>query len=1245
MVLPACIVRHLLARYDPRAAILDREGEVIEAPRGAPPIDGRSFAGALAELDGGSPSVVVGSSPDRAERWRLEPIHDDERVAAVLVAPDEDEPPLAETELVSLVADELADLSETAIIFISFVDTERRYRFVNRSYSRWFDPGDGLPLVGRHVREVLGEEVYREVEPMIDRVLAGETAEIDLDREIHDVGVKHVRVRYIPSRDARGQVRGFYVLAFDKTPHTQIQRALAESEARFQEIVEHLDEVVWTVEGEFPNLKQLYLSPSFERVFGWPVELTFATPRAWLQTVVEEDRERVVDGLQDFHRELEFRVRRPDGTLRWLNVKRYPVMDEEGRLLRRVGTATDITARKEIELELRASEERFRLALENVPVFVSNQDRELRYTWTSRDESGLAQGVLLGKRDADLLARPDDVETITALKRRVLDTGKGIHEEVAIHVGGKRMILDLMIEPLRDASGEIVGITSASTNITQKHAAAAARREELERLVAERTEAVVKSEARLRAVLEAASELIISIDEGGTIDSCNRAIVELLGYTPEEVLGRNVSMLMPEPHRGQHDRYLQRYDLTGVMRLIGRPRELSARAKDGTEVPVRIQIAQTMVDGQRMYVGVLQDRRPEERAQEALRYRAALVDNMTNAVVSTDLGMRIVTWGGGAEAIYGWAADEVVGRRVSEVLASKLEGEHDVAQQQLFEEGSWRGEATQRRKDGSSVVVSSHVSLVRDASGHPTGVIAVNADITAIKDLQAQYAHMQKMEALGRLTAGIAHDFGNLLMGISGCATLALSQVSEESAAARSLRALIEATRRGAGLSRQLMTFSRKKGELRDEVLSLDAVVFTTRSLLDRLIGDDIELVTELACSRGHLRADASRLEQILVNLIINAVDAMPKGGTITIATSEVDVMPHDAERRGLPVSGPHVRLRVTDTGQGMDDATMERLFEPFFTTKPVGEGTGLGLSTVYAFTKEMGGGLEVHSVVGQGTSFSLYFPRTEPDLAEPDPHQTLPRGTEAVLLVEDESLVRLTVRHYLESLGYTVLEATSPYDALRMCGNASERIDLLLSDVVMPEIGGRECARRARALRPELHVLFMSAHPEEHLLARGSLRPGDEVLHKPFSRAELAAAIRRTLEAPTTKTAGEPPPRRGGRVLVVDDAELTLISTSDFLRGAGHHTFMAATAADALACVDREDIELVLADLTLPDMIGTELVREIRSRRPTTAIIYMSGFSREHAEVGPEEIWFQKPIELNALLDAIDAQLRRREG
>jgi nitrogen-specific signal transduction histidine kinase len=397
--------------------------------------------------------------------------------------------------------------------------------------------------------------------------------------------------------------------------------------------------------------------------------------------------------------------------------------------------------------------------------------------------------------------------------------------------------------------------------------------------------------------------------------------------------------------------------------------------------------------------------------------------------------------------------------------------------------------------------------------GRPA-TLATMVDMTAHRELEERFRQAQKMEAIGQLAGGIAHDFNNLLTVIIGRSHLLLRSISPEDATYRNLTLIHDTAQRASALTTQLLAFSRRQ-LLQPKVLILNEIVRGLESLLRRLIGEDMRLTTRLDPSPGRVKADPSQLEQVIMNLVVNARDAMPAGGSLTISTSNVELTERDVLSLPGIRPGPYVMLAITDSGIGMDEATQIRIFEPFFTTKKAG-GTGLGLSTVWGIVHQSGGAVQVQSRVGQGTTFSVYLPRVEEEVRPEDTPipSALPERGETILLIEDDSEVRTLAQEVLEARGYRILAADLPGEALEIAGAHPGPIHLLLTDVVMPGASGRQIADRLAVTRPEMRVLYMSGYMDDTILRHGISEQEIAFLPKPFAPNTLARKVREVLDA-----------------------------------------------------------------------------------------------------------------------------------
>jgi PAS domain S-box-containing protein len=525
--------------------------------------------------------------------------------------------------------------------------------------------------------------------------------------------------------------------------------------------------------------------------------------------------------------------------------------------------------------------------------------------------------------------------------------------------------------------------------------------------------------------------------------------------------------------------------------------------------------------------GVLGQLQAKEAANRRL---GTILEQTEEAILTVDLDIRITSWNLGARRLLGRTAEEMLGRPLASLFAEGVDDPEGMAIRLLDTRLPERLETKFRSADGSPIDVMASGSPLSAADGRLDGHIIVARDITERRsaeakraELEAQFRQAQKMEAVGRLAGGVAHDFNNLLTVIVGRSEFLRLQLPANDPLLRHVDVIAKGAQRAAKLTGQLLAFSRRQ-VLQPKVLDLNGVIGGMAEMLRQLIGENIVLVTRPAPGLGQVMADPGQVEQILMNLAVNAHDAMPSGGRLTLETSNVVRDETYARHHMGARPGAYVMLAVTDTGTGMSAETQARLFEPFFTTKGPGKGTGLGLATMYGIVKQSGGNVWVYSELGRGTCFRVYLPRVDAavDAVEgPDGAGTSPRGHETILLVEDETDLRELALEILEMQGYVVLVAAEAREALRLSEGHAGRIDLLLTDVVMPGMSGRELAVQLAKRRPELGVLYMSGYAADAIASHGVLEPEIMLLQKPYSPAALAHKVREVLDALTVGRAG----------------------------------------------------------------------------------------------------------------------------
>jgi PAS domain S-box-containing protein len=626
---------------------------------------------------------------------------------------------------------------------------------------------------------------------------------------------------------------------------------------------------------------------------------------------------------------------------------------------------------------------------------------------------------------------------------------------------------------------------------------------------------LAESEARLASIINSTKDAILVVDPAQRIILFNTAAEQMFRNTAGQALGQPINRFIPRPSVDPPSSTSGAGEQTSTSLTAHIRKGTQGIRADGEVFPLEASIARVNMGGSKCHTIVVRDITERQRADQRIRELATLLEKAQDAILIRDQDDNIVFWNQGAERLYGWTALEAVGRKSQDLLFKEPSSQYHEVLRAVVEHGEWLGELEQVARSGKPVVVTSHWTLARGEQGKLKGNLIINTDITEKKRLETQLLHAQRMESIGRLAGGVAHDFNNLLTVISGYSELLLFQRDPDDPIVEPLCEIRKAGERAAALTRQLLAFSRKQ-ILQFQLVNLNQLVRESEKMFRLLIGADIDFASVLAPELGLVKTDPGQMEQVLLNLIVNARDAMPAGGHLTVQTHNVDLDESYAQRQSGVRPGPHVLLAITDTGTGMDESVKSRIFEPFFTTKQVGKGTGLGLATVFGIVQQSAGHIEVDSEVGHGTTFKIYLPRQDQDAqvaAEPAPELKTPTGTETVLLAEDEDGVRALAQLALQSHGFEVLEACDGLQAIDICQHYQKPIHVLVTDVVMPNIGGRLLVDRVRALRPDVKVLYLSGYTDDAVVRHGVLQAGTPLLQKPFTPMTLARKVREILD------------------------------------------------------------------------------------------------------------------------------------
>ncbi len=901
--------------------------------------------------------------------------------------------------------------------------------------------------------------------------------------------------------------------------YTQVQKA----EENYRSIFEHAVEGIFqaTPEGRF-----LTANPAMARILGYdsPEELIEKITDVEHQLYVNPTDRKAAARLQEDGGILvgfEFEAYRKDGRTIWLSLNRRSVYDEKGRELYREGSIEDITERKlaeEKQERLAAEIETQRQRLDNIVGTVPG------VVWEAWQPDAVRQRMdfvsdyvekLLGYSVEEWLAtpnfwltnvHPDDREEATRIAGNCLSSAKGATQEFRWITKDRREVwVESNYVVIKDNEGLPIGLRGVTTDITER----------------KRAEAELHfQKSLLESQTEASVDGILVVSNDGRILSFNKRFVELWKI-PEPVLETRsdqmalesvlASLVNPEEF------------LTHVDYLYQHPDDESddnIQLNDGRTFERHSAPIKSSKDEYYGRVWFFRDITERQRAEAALReseerYRD-LVENAHDIIYSHDLQGNYTSMNKAGELITGYTREEALALNLSRTVAPEyLEKAREMLKRKLTDEKVTAYEMEVIAKDGHRITVEANTKLVYQ-DGVPVGVQGIARDVSERKQLEEQLRQSQKMEAIGQLAGGVAHDFNNLLTAINGYSSLALQRLEDNHPIRSYLEEVKKAGDRAANLTRQLLAFGRKQ-ILQPVAINLNDVVRDMNKMLQRLIGEDIRLTAKLDLALKSIKADPGQIEQVLVNLVVNARDAMPQGGKLTIETSTVELDSEYAGRHIGFVPGKYVMLAVSDTGTGMSEDTRARIFDPFFTTKEKGKGTGLGLSTVYGIVKQSGGNIWVYSELGHGTTFKVYLPelagatqKTEASIVE----KALPSGSETVLLVEDEDVVRSLAQKILEQSGYKVLAASRGVEAITLCRQRTAPIHLLLTDVVMPETSGKEVADRVTELLPGLKVLFMSGYTDEAIVHHGVLDTNIEFIQKPFTPAALVRKVREVLDS-----------------------------------------------------------------------------------------------------------------------------------
>jgi two-component system, cell cycle sensor histidine kinase and response regulator CckA len=793
------------------------------------------------------------------------------------------------------------------------------------------------------------------------------------------------------------------------------------------------------------------------------------------------------------------------GQVVWGIVRAFLLRDGDGNPLFFITHIQDITERKRAEQAILAERDFSDAALNSLPgmfYLFDQTGRLLRWNRNLERVSEFSSEEISGMSPLDFFVGSDKT-LIEERIREVFSKGASYAEANLVSKSGKQTPYYFTGQTIHvEGSTCLIG---TGTDVTE--------RKRVERQIADTL-------AFIQKMIESSPVGIITYNANGDTVWTNEATARIIGGTMEQT-------------KAQNFRRIETWKRSGLLNAAetalatGTEQQLDTHVTTtfGKEIWLSSRFIPYVFEGQQHLLGMYSDITERVQMEEALFYSEKqfrnLLENVQLVAVMLDRNGNITYCNSYLLGLTGWSTEEILGKSWFDLFLPEETRENV---RSIFKTGIAQGllpikhENDIVARNGARRLIVWNNSVLYDRHGDVTGVASIGIDVTEHRSLEEQLRQSQKMDAVGRLAGGIAHDFNNLLTVIIGYGELLLSKIEKDNPLNLEAGEIRKAALKAASLTSQLLAFSRRQ-ILSPKVLDLNSIVTDVENMLHRLIEEHINLALNLCEDLWKVKADRSRIEQVIVNLAINAKDAMPKGGTLTIETRNIQI--DDMAAKISPDIGPgaYAVLSIKDTGHGMDRETMARIFEPFFTTKGVGKGTGLGLATVYGIVAQSGGHIHVDSEPGHGTTFSIYLPRAQeapsaPKEAAPAEMNTVPAGTKTILLVEDSDIVRKLTHDILEINGYAVLEASSPEDAIRLCESHEGEIHLLLTDVVMPGMSGRDLSGRLQPVRPGMKVLYMSGYTNDAIVVHGILNDGIHFIQKPFSPASMAQKILEVLNS-----------------------------------------------------------------------------------------------------------------------------------
>jgi PAS domain S-box-containing protein len=915
-----------------------------------------------------------------------------------------------------------------------------------------------------------------------------------------DGSIRWLWSRRFPIKNEQGQIQYYGSIGEDITERKETEAAVRESEYKFHQFADNIQAVVWIASVDCTQ--NLYVNPAYEKFWGRSRASMGNNPKSWIEGVHPQDRDRVIAQMQSQKDNesgvLEYRVLRPDGSISWLWARRFTIKNEQGQIQYFGGIAEDITEHKQTEAALKKTEEKFRYFTENSDTLIwmaSKDSKETLYINPAYEKiwGRSCQSLRENPQSWTEAIHPEDRDRILAEIEEHHQKGEGANLEYRIVQpnGSIRWIWGRCF-PVKNEQGELDYYGSLTEDITDRKLA---------------EESLRDSETRLTLALE----------------NANMGIWECNLITDQCICSDNVGPLYGLPKGSvcpsSHEEFFnffypedREFCIQAVKRAIEQEGEFAVEYRvvwpdgslhwlRGTGKVYHNQQGQPI----RM-IGTTRDISERKETEHQLYEQAALLDIATDAIFVRDFQTKILFWNQGAERIYGWQKHEAVGKNLKDLFCSKTtQQQESSALRTVVKLGTWQGELRKKTKLGQQIIVESRWTLMFDADGQPKSILIVDSDITEKKQLEEQFFRTQRLESIGTLAGGIAHDLNNILTPILGAAQLLKGRFAKDEERHPQLLAIIENNaQRGAALVKQVLSFARGlKGER--GIVQVKHLIAEIIQIGKQTFPKSIEFTTQIPENLWTVSGDTTQLHQVLMNLVVNARDAMPEGGTLTITTENIYI--DEAYTRMLIESkiGNYIVISVTDTGVGMTKEILDRIFEPFFTTKEFKGGTGLGLSTALGILKSHNGFVTVSSQVGKGSTFKVFLPSVESPQVPDIDQSKIPSGQgELILVVDDEPQIRDVATIILETHNYQTLTASNGVEAIVLYAQHKKNISAVLMDMMMPEMDGITAIRTLKKMNPKVQVIACSGLNTKDVFPESDEMEVQSVLFKPYTANDL---------------------------------------------------------------------------------------------------------------------------------------------